>query len=233
MYLTAIQPLLKGATSVGLLWAACLAVVVAATSVAAGPLSFSWRELPPLPAKQQAWSDAIPVKAPWWRQIGLAGLIVGVHRDVLLVGGDANFPEPGLTFARMNNLGKVYWDELVPRDLKANAWQANAQAVGGSAQAAEVNAPLPGFRGHARFDAFQPHDQADRFHSRRLDPRGCAHRAANRATRNCFYRPPLRGSWCPGAGVAHVRGLRARRGPSEAHLAWTQAPAEPRRDRAG
>lgn len=39
MYLTAIQPLLKGATSVGLLWAACLAVVVAATSVAAGPLS--------------------------------------------------------------------------------------------------------------------------------------------------------------------------------------------------
>ncbi|QDL55097.1 galactose oxidase [Rhodoferax aquaticus] len=87
-------------------------------------LSFKWRELPAIPPNQRCWSPAIPVGAPEWHQIGLGGAISGVHNDWLLVGGGANFPEPGLTVTRPNNLGKVYWDEAFALNLTSNVWSA-------------------------------------------------------------------------------------------------------------
>lgn len=98
------------------------ALAVGSLCASAQELSFTWRELPPIPANRSEWSDAIPVKAPWWQQIGLAGPVVGVHRDFLLVGGGANFPEPGLTATRANRLGKVYWDEVFVLDLNRQRW---------------------------------------------------------------------------------------------------------------
>lgn len=108
-----------------LLRAACIAGIVAATAAAASAqtLNFSWKELSPVPPNRSAWSDAIPVHAPWWRQIGLAGPITGVQHDKLIVAGGANFPEPGLTATRPNTLGKVYWDEVFVLNLKTNAWE--------------------------------------------------------------------------------------------------------------
>lgn len=99
-----------------------LALGLLATQALAEGLAFSWRELPQIPANQSEWSDAIPVKAPYWQQIGLAGPLAGVHRDMLLVGGGANFPEPGLTATRDNVLGKVYWDEVFVMNLNSKTW---------------------------------------------------------------------------------------------------------------
>lgn len=100
-----------------------LSMALAAAGVCAQPLGFSWRELPPVPPNKDAWSEAIPVNAPWWRQIGLAGPITGVHGDLLIVAGGANFPEPGQTATRANTLGKVYWNEAFVLNLKTNTWQ--------------------------------------------------------------------------------------------------------------
>ncbi|MGF7007890.1 hypothetical protein [Aminobacter sp. BE322] len=77
----------------------------------ADSVSVTWKELPSVPANTAAWNDAIPVKEKYWRQIGLAGPIAGVHGDYLLVGGGANFPEPGKMPNEANTLGKVYWNE--------------------------------------------------------------------------------------------------------------------------
>lgn len=130
-------------------------VLLAATAASAQGLAFSWRELPPLPANRADWSEAIPVKAPWWRQIGLAGPIVGVHGDRLLVGGGANFPEPGLTATRANTLGKVYWDEVFVMDLRAGTWLARRHRLPRAlAYAATVSLPegvlVIGGEGHDR-----------------------------------------------------------------------------------
>lgn len=103
----------------------CLGAVLLSLSAlaqAGSGLEFQWRELPPVPANQNAWSEAIPVGAPWWRQIGLAGPLVGVQGDRLLVGGGANFPEPAKTATRDNTLGKVYWNEVFVMDLKTGVW---------------------------------------------------------------------------------------------------------------
>lgn len=120
-------------------------------------LAFSWRELPPVPANRADWSAAIPVQAPWWRQIGLAGPIAGVQGDHLLVGGGANFPEPGLTATRANTLGKVYWDEVFVMDLRAGAWLAQRHRLPRAlAYAATVSLPegvlVIGGEGHAQPD---------------------------------------------------------------------------------
>ena len=85
-------------------------------------LSFEWRELPSLPPNKNKWSSAVPVGDKEWHQIGLGGAVSGVHGDWLLVGGGANFPEPGLTVTRPNTLGKVFWDELFALNLKTKAW---------------------------------------------------------------------------------------------------------------
>ncbi|MBP7242626.1 hypothetical protein [Amaricoccus sp.] len=84
--------------------------------------SLTWRELPAIPANASAWNDAIPVGEAWWRQIGLAGPIAGVHGDYLLVGGGANLPEPGRTTIAATSLGKVYWNELFVLDLTREVW---------------------------------------------------------------------------------------------------------------
>lgn len=127
MAMNSIQPPLRQSTGckrmATLLNGIAAAATLIAVSASAQTLNFSWRELPPVPANQSAWSSAIPVNAPWWRQIGLAGPITGVHGDKLLVGGGANFPEPGLTATRANTLGKVYWDEVFVLDLKSNVWE--------------------------------------------------------------------------------------------------------------
>ena len=86
------------------------------------PFSLTWRELPPIPANTGAWNAAIPVGESWWRQIGLAGPIVGVQGDWLLVGGGANLPEPGKTTLAAASLGKVYWNELFVMDLARETW---------------------------------------------------------------------------------------------------------------
>lgn len=104
--------------------ALALGTLAFATPALSQPLGFSWRELPSIPANRADWSDSIPVNAAWWRQIGLAGPITGVHRDRLLVGGGANFPEPGQTATRANTLGKVYWDEVFAMDLAGKTWLA-------------------------------------------------------------------------------------------------------------
>jgi len=65
-----------------------------ATQALADGQALSWRELPPIPANQSEWSDAIPVKAPYWQQIGLAGPLAGVHRDMLLVSGGEGDEQP-------------------------------------------------------------------------------------------------------------------------------------------
>lgn len=96
-------------------------LAMAAPALADG-LDISWRELPPVPANTTAWNDAIPVKESYWRQIGLAGPIAGAHGDYLLVGGGANFPEPGKMPNEANTLGKVYWNELFVIDLDKETW---------------------------------------------------------------------------------------------------------------
>ena len=98
-----------------------LSLALAAPALA-DDVSLAWRELPSIPANMAAWNDAIPVDAPYWRQLGLAGPITGVHGDYLLVGGGANFPEPGKTANEDTTLGKVYWNELFVMDLAREAW---------------------------------------------------------------------------------------------------------------
>ncbi len=93
-----------------------------ATSAFAGSVTLSWKELPSTPANAKAWNDAIPVAEPFWRQIGLAGPITGVHGDYLLIGGGANFPEPGKMPNEGPTLGKVYWDELFVMNLAKEEW---------------------------------------------------------------------------------------------------------------
>ncbi|MCC6306203.1 MAG: galactose oxidase, partial [Rhodobacteraceae bacterium] len=88
-----------------------------------------WREAPAIPANTLRWNPAIPVGAPYWRQIGLAGPLVGVHGDHLLVGGGANFPEPGRTANEPNTLGKVFWNELFVLDLARETWLARPFAL--------------------------------------------------------------------------------------------------------
>lgn len=95
----------------------------------AGHVSLTWRELPPIPANASAWNDAIPVREAWWRQIGLAGPVAGVHGDYLLVGGGANLPEPGRTTVAASSLGKVCWNELFVMDLVAETWLGKSFAM--------------------------------------------------------------------------------------------------------
>lgn len=99
-----------------------LALVCASPALADG-IALQWKELPSLPANTKVWNDAIPVKEKYWRQIGLAGPITGVHGNYLLVGGGANFPEPGKMPNEANTLGKVYWNELFVLDLDKESWK--------------------------------------------------------------------------------------------------------------
>jgi N-acetylneuraminic acid mutarotase len=69
----------------------------------------AFRRLADLPANRTAWNAAIPVREEYWRQIGLAGMVVGAHGGYLIAAGGANFPEPALTATRANTLGKIYW----------------------------------------------------------------------------------------------------------------------------
>ncbi|MEL4375969.1 kelch repeat-containing protein [Brucella cytisi] len=102
---------------------ASLALALACvTPSLADDIALQWKELPSIPANARAWNDAIPVKEKYWRQIGLAGPITGVHGDYLLVGGGANFPEPGKMPNEANRLGKVYWNELFVLDLNKKSW---------------------------------------------------------------------------------------------------------------
>lgn len=102
-----------------------LSVALAMTVPAfADGIDISWKELPSVPANSVVWNDAIPVKEGYWRQIGLAGPIAGAHGDYLLVGGGANFPEPGKMPNEANTLGKVYWNELFVMDLNKETWNA-------------------------------------------------------------------------------------------------------------
>ncbi len=55
----------------------CMVCTVASPSFAAEPQLLSWDELPPVPG-----------------ELGIAGPFAGVHNDVLIVAGGANFPEP-------------------------------------------------------------------------------------------------------------------------------------------
>ena len=101
----------------------CMGIMLGyATPVLSADVAISWKELPPTPANTKAWDDRIPVGESFWRQIGLAGPIVGVHGDYLLVGGGANFPEPGKMPNEGPALGKVYWDELFVMDLNGEKW---------------------------------------------------------------------------------------------------------------
>lgn len=94
-----------------------LPITAAASPAHAGdqgtpPATTRWSRLPDLPANRSRWHPAIPVGAPYWRQLGLAGMAAGVHGDHLLALGGANFPEPARTANRANTLGKVYWNEV-------------------------------------------------------------------------------------------------------------------------
>ena len=94
---------------------------LSAASAVAGPTAchddvdedgLAWNELPPLPPNRVDWSPHVPVAQPYWRQLGLAGMLAGTHGDGLIAAGGANFPEPGKTSNRDTVLGKVYWDEV-------------------------------------------------------------------------------------------------------------------------
>ena len=88
-----------------------VAAAVPAHAVARGGPQVTFLRLPDLPPNPTAWNDAIPVRTPYWRQLGLAGLLVGSHGPYLIAAGGANFPEPALTATRPNHLGKVYWSD--------------------------------------------------------------------------------------------------------------------------
>ncbi|WP_020669327.1 hypothetical protein [Amycolatopsis nigrescens] len=79
-----------------------------AEATSTGPL---WTELPELPPNRVDFSPHVPVHAPFWRQLGLAGMVAGQSGEYVLAAGGANFPEPALTSNRATVLGKVYWDE--------------------------------------------------------------------------------------------------------------------------
>jgi N-acetylneuraminic acid mutarotase len=74
--------------------------------VGAQGLTIAWDELPPLPPS-----------AGQGRQPGVAGPFAGVHRDVLIVAGGANFPD------RMPWEGgaKVWWDDIWVLEKRAGA----------------------------------------------------------------------------------------------------------------
>ncbi len=108
---------MKSLTALGLVLALGWAAPALAEDV-----SLTWEELPSVPANASTWNDAIPVGETWWRQLGLAGPITGVHGDYLLVGGGANFPEPGKSANEATTLGKVYWNELFVLDLAKGTW---------------------------------------------------------------------------------------------------------------
>ncbi|MCP3803679.1 galactose oxidase [Allokutzneria sp. A3M-2-11 16] len=92
--------------------AASLLPLVPATARASTSPGAGWSRLAPLPPNPTAWHPAIPVGKPYWRQLGLAGPVAGVHAGHLIVAGGANFPEPAKTSNRQNALGKVYWNDV-------------------------------------------------------------------------------------------------------------------------
>ena len=99
-------------------------------------------ELPSVPANTVAWNDAMPVEEAYSRRLGLAGPIAGVHGDYLLVGGGANFPEPGKMPNEANTLGKVYWNKLLVMDLtEASPGSRSAWPSGMLGYAATIGLP--------------------------------------------------------------------------------------------
>ncbi len=73
-------------------------------------VELNWMELPQL-----------PLVSGEWKQVGLAGQIAGVHNDVLIVAGGANFPVITKTATRGGP--KIYWMEpqgnSMPRPKKS------------------------------------------------------------------------------------------------------------------
>jgi len=77
----------------------------AGLAAARGPERLVWDELPPVPAS--------PGQT---HQPGLAGPFVGVHGDVLMVGGGANFPDA----LPWDGGRKIWWDDLFVLERKAD-----------------------------------------------------------------------------------------------------------------
>jgi N-acetylneuraminate epimerase len=173
---------------------ASTAAPVPAAGPAETPGAGRWARLPDLPPNRVDWHPAIPVREPYWTQLGLAGPIAGAHGDQLLVGGGANFPEPALTSNRANTLGKVYWNEVFVLRRGATRWSdplvlrdSIAYAACLSTQCGVLVIGGEGFRGGPNGTALAPIEKfADVFYLRadgtRVDlpslPRGMSYAVA-------------------------------------------------------